>query len=569
MIAQPSALQDLLALTAQLNRQAFARPPVEGWLNSFLGELCQRLGPLGLRGVQAVQVMGSIAVHMSSGGTIPGSFSKMHILDEGSPVAAALQMRQPVPMPDARVFPVEVGDEAIAALIAYITQPSELLDTLLKAVAAQLGPAIAQGAQSSAGPKTGRLTRQVDMMRSLYEVTKNVSSALESQEVLHRAARSLVETLEIDHVSVVVFDYAKRSGNVVSEYPDSGMVGGQIPIIDALYDRFQRERSPIIISNVDDIAQLGHEFKRMEGLSFRSAAFLPMLFQASLIGAVALEVYYDVHEFGLEEIEAAVTITSQLAISVRNAQLYDEIRRRATQLERISELGRRMTSTFDRGQIFQIVKEETHSLIEVDLVSVALKSSNSPTLEFFVLGTGEPAIHEFEAERTALQAVINKAKGLVLDDLSAFAYPDYQLLARANMRALMTVPLLAGGQVIGTYIVTHQQPNFYSSVDLAVLEQIGSQLAVALENARIYDQASHRAETERLINRLSGSIQGRGDLHGMLLASIQEIADAISAKRARVRLHMSTPSAEEVTRPSPPAEIAARLIDRLSNLNEG
>jgi GAF domain-containing protein len=512
--------------------------------------------------------MGSIAVHMSSGGTIPGSFSKMHILDEGSPVAAALQMRQPVSMPDARVFPVEMGDEAIAALIAYLTQPSELLDTLLKAVAAQLGPAIAQGAQSSPGPKTGRLTRQVDMMRSLYEVTKNVSSALDSQEVLHRAARSLVETLEIDHVSVVVFDYAKRSGNVVSEYPDSGMVGGQIPIIDALYDRFQRERSPIIISNVDDIAQLG-QFKRMEGLSFRSAAFLPMLFQASLIGAVALEVYYDVHEFGLEEIEAAVTITSQLAISVRNAQLYDEIRRRATQLERISELGRRMTSTFDRGQIFQIVKEETHSLIEAHLVSVALKSSNSPTLELCVLGTGEPAIHEFEAERTALQAVINKAKGLVLDDLSAFAYPDYQLLARANMRALMTVPLLAGGQVIGTYNVAHQQPNYYSPVDLAVLEQIGSQLAVALENARIYDQASRRAETERLINRLSGSIQGRGDLHGMLLASIQEIADALSAKRARVRLQMSTPSADEATRPSPPAEIAARLIDRLSNNYEG
>jgi adhesin HecA-like repeat protein len=127
---------------------------------------------------------------------------------------------------------------------------------------------------------------------------------------------------------------------------------------------------------------------------------------------------------------------------------------------------------------------------------------------------------------------------LVLDDISGSEYPDYKLLAQAGMRAAVIVPMVAGGRTIGTYNVLHSQPGVYTSLDLAVVEQVGNQLAIALENARIYAQTAQRVEVERLMNRMSEGIQGQGDMQTVLTATVQQIAEALNARKARVRLQM-------------------------------
>src|SRR5438132_1148551 len=98
-----NVLDDLLALSLQLNRQAFASPPVEGWLNSFLSVLCERFAPLGIQGVQAVQVIGTTAVQMARAGTVPAHAAEQYALDESSPITMALRTRQLTKMPDARI----------------------------------------------------------------------------------------------------------------------------------------------------------------------------------------------------------------------------------------------------------------------------------------------------------------------------------------------------------------------------------------------------------------------------------------------------------------------------------
>ena len=105
--------------------------------------------------------------------------------------------------------------------------------------------------------------------------------------------------------------------------------------------------------------------------------------------------------------------------------------------------------------------------------------------------------------------------------------------------------------------MAHHQVGFYTSNDVAVLEQVGNQLVIALENARLYAQAAQRGEAERLMNQLSDSMQRRGNLEDILLSTVQEMAGALGAKRARVRLQ---------TPPAPPAETASRIaLSRLAN----
>lgn len=531
-------LDDMRALSMQLNRQAFAQPPIEGWLNSFLTLLCERFAPVAVRGVQVVQAIGNVAVRMAGAGDVPASASDTYALDDQSPLAAALRARQMVTSPpNLRLYPILIGSDPLGVLIVYTDQDTPVLDSLLTSLALQLGPALLQHLKSP-GPQTDRLTRQIQLMRSLYEVTKNVSSALESTEVVNRTARSLVDVLHVDHVSLTVFDASKQKGSVIAEYPERGFAGTTTSFPAVLYQQLDQYRKPIVINDVDHLAETHPQLVGTSNLNYKAVAFVPMIVQNDLIGVITLEMDYDAREFTPEEIEGSVAITTQLAISIRNAQLYDEIKHRASQLERITDLSRRVMSTFDRNRIFQIVQEETHKLIDADLISVALRQPNDPILYLFTLGDKEPAVTEFQADQTALRLIT--AQSLVLDDISGSEYPDYKLLAQARMRAVAIVPLIVGGRTFGTYNILHRQVGYYSALDLVVLEQIGNQLAIALENARLYAETAQRAETERLLNQLSGSTQGRGDIESALQATVQQIAEALGARRARVRLQMPT-----------------------------
>ncbi|MEP7288906.1 MAG: GAF domain-containing protein [Chloroflexota bacterium] len=555
-------LDDLHSLSMQLNRQAFASPPMEGWLNSFLTMLFERFSTANVQGIQVAQVIGNVAVQMGSAGVVPGRSSDQYPLDDSSPIAAALSARHMASAADSRVYPIMIGDDVVGVLVIYTTQTDEIRDQALEMLALQLGPAIMQNLKTPR-PQTGRLTRQIEMMRSVNEATRTVGSVLEGSEGLNRSARSVVEALRVEHTEILVYDYAQGIGTVIAEYPDYGHLGVKIQLRGApVQDRLLQEHTPIVIPNAAESTELGVNQDMLLGFGLKGLVILPMMIQDRVIGSVNLNSYQDGRTFTPEEIEAAVTIASQLAVNLRNAQLYDDIKHRASQLERIADLSRHVTSTFNRFEIFEIVKEETQNLIESNLISVALRSTDNARLQLFILDSPEPTPVEFPMEQTALSQTITSLEPVVLDDISGSDRPDYRLLAQSGMRAAVIIPLAVGGRAIGTFNVLHAQAGRYLSIDLAVLEQVGNQLAIALENARLYAQAAQRVEIEQLMNRLTSSIQSRGDMQGMLLASVHQMAEALNARRARVRLQMLPAQAADTSK------VTDRIISKLSKKSE-
>jgi GAF domain-containing protein len=561
----PNYADHLLALSMQLNRQAFAQPPMDGWIASFLALLCERFASVGVTGAQMVQVVGNVAVSTATAGRVPAGGTQsvdgvdQYLLDEASPIGEAVRTRSMTSMPNARIFPVVFGNDAIGALIVFGAVSNDV-NPVFGALAAQLGPATAGAFRTSRG-NTGRLSRQIEIMRSLYEVTQSVSSALERNEVLNRAAQSLCETLQVDHVGIVVLEPDMKSGLVVSEYPQNlEAVGVRVAVDNALLKSVMDSHKPYVSRDVANDQILGDTRFILADRGIKTFVLIPMFVGGQIVGTVGLDSLGDFRDFTPEELEGATAIVSQLGISIRNTQLYEEVTRRATQLERIAELSRRITSTFDRAEIFRIIREETLKLLDAEVITVALRQPDDPRLYLLIVREQDTFTHEFDAGQTALQKVIEKNEALVIDDISGSNAPDFRVLADAWMRAALIVPMAAGGQVIGTFNVLHPTSGRYSALDLAVAEQIAVRLAVALENARLYTATAQRAETERLVNVLSGSLRGQGDLQNILSGTVTQIAEALGARRARVRLHMNVTPVS----PAPPlSDTLSKLMTRL------
>ena len=89
----------------------------------------------------------------------------------------------------------------------------------------------------------------------------------------------------------------------------------------------------------------------------------------------------------------------------------------------------------------------------------------------------------------------------------------------------------------------NQHVSRYTSTDLTLLQQIGNQIAIALENARQFRTTRQRAQQEESLSEIVSHLQQQADLRVMMQQAMQDLGHLLGARRARVRLQV-TPGAK-------------------------
>jgi GAF domain-containing protein len=103
-------------------------------------------------------------------------------------------------------------------------------------------------------------------------------------------------------------------------------------------------------------------------------------------------------------------------------------------------------------------------------------------------------------------------------------------------RTELGIPLKAGDRVIGALDVQHTTAHTFTADDIAVLQILADQLAVAIENARLFEETLRRAQREQTVSELTSEVRAHEDLSDMLQTAVREMRQALGAKRSRIRL---------------------------------
>ncbi len=112
-------------------------------------------------------------------------------------------------------------------------------------------------------------------------------------------------------------------------------------------------------------------------------------------------------------------------------------------------------------------------------------------------------------------------------------------------RAVAVSPLAVRGAIIGALGVYDNPDQPLQPDDLALLEVVSEQVALALESARLFEQTQRDAERERTINRITGRIRGARSVEEVLTVATQELRLATQASRSAVDIkpHAARPAA--------------------------
>ncbi len=103
-------------------------------------------------------------------------------------------------------------------------------------------------------------------------------------------------------------------------------------------------------------------------------------------------------------------------------------------------------------------------------------------------------------------------------------------------RSEIALPLMVGDRVLGALDVQSRRESAFSDEDLRTLQNVANQVAIAIENANLFDRSQRAFKTQETINRISTRIQRAADVETILEATLTELSRALDSDEASILL---------------------------------
>ena len=437
--------------------------------------------------------------------------------------------------------PLFVGDAVIGVLGVGDREGRVFTDeeiALLEACADRAAVALDNARLYS---ETARRQREAEALARLGQVlTESLDVAavadriVESLLALFDARSSILRLLQPDG-SVVTLATA---GPARAHYPP-GLVSG--PGI-GLIARAMGEGRALWSSdrfNDPDVVLDETTRARGEAAGVRAALVAPLRVKGRIIGALSVSDDRR-RRFSDAEVMLAQSFADQAALALENARLYEETERRLGETRALLEVAEILNATLDPRQLLERVTMKIAQVCRVDRCSVEVWDGDRavPVMAQFADGRRRPDLWE---KFTRLQPtgvrdvpahaqVIETRRPVVIDDTSATTLIPREWIEAYGLRSYMVVPLIRQNQVIGVMNLDHCEramPFSPRQVDLAV--GVAGQLALALENTRLYTEVQERLRETTALLAVARALSQTGPLDERLRQVAREVAHALEA----------------------------------------
>lgn len=252
---------------------------------------------------------------------------------------------------------------------------------------------------------------------------------------------------------------------------------------------------------------------------------------------------------GSKEAQAEVSellsvVGEQLSARLENLRLFEEsersqleVERRARQLAAVAEVSTVSAGELDVDKMLHSVVSRTQRKFGLYHAHIFLFDEKSNELRIAACGWEEGDTHEgtdgtmvisMAQEHSLVARAARTGQPVIVNDV----HNDPDWLPNPTLpktAAEMAVPLLIGNQVLGVLDVQSDRVNAFSEEDASIQTTLASQVAIALQNARSFEQAQRQARRETALNTISQQIQGATTVDAVLQIAARELGRALGA----------------------------------------
>jgi len=385
-----------------------------------------------------------------------------------------------------------------------------------------------QKAESQRDAALEELQAHAERLRILREVDRALLAVRSGTDVAQVALSHVWKLVACSWASVTIFDLGAGMATIlaVEGELEAGLAAGdRLPLDPALLDTLRQDRVAVVEDTSQDPPDsVGPPTTRiLREWGVRSFSSVPLLSQGELLGSLNLG-SKSPGVLGSEQMEIAREVADQLAIVLQQTRLREQVERHAADLERqVADRTRELqtlygvTAVASESLDLQAVLDQSleQSLAAVKCQKGAIQLAERAGGELRLAAQQGFAPH-IVALLDALPAgggawgswVVENAKVLVVPDMSIDARTPEA--ARASLPfPYVGVPMRSRSRVVGVVSLVGGTGQQFSAEEVALLASIADHVAVAVENARLRQQAERAAvleERERLARELHDSV---------------------------------------------------------------
>lgn len=328
--------------------------------------------------------------------------------------------------------------------------------------------------------------RRADEMSLINEIGQAVSSLLHVEKIFSAVVRGLADRLGYPLVSIYLVqgDYL-----VLQDQVGYKTVLLRLPITEGIMGRVVRTGKAVFVPDVrQEPEYLGAAPEVVSSIA------VPVRREEEVLAVLNVEETRP-GVLGEADVRVLTALGSQIAVAMENARLYQMQQRRATQLLTINEIGRRAASILEPKELLEFAANAIAQELGYFRVAILLRDEDDPEYMEIVAANSEfwPIIPKGYRWKLG-EGLIGHAASTVRTILSnrALEDPRTKQVGEWASPSSVSVPIRIGGEVVGVLEVEGEVPDAFDAQDQAAMEIVADQLAIALENARLYQDTMQR-----------------------------------------------------------------------------
>jgi signal transduction protein with GAF and PtsI domain len=378
-------------------------------------------------------------------------------------------------------------------------------------------------------------------------VAQHISGNLELNDLLEQIVKMVIKVAEADSCFIYLYDQQNNQLTLRAANAGQKDIVGEISLGlgEGVTGWAAKEKKPVALSNKAYADPRFRSFTDLAEDKFEAFLAVPILSKNKIIGVMNLHNKKE-HEYPEDQINLLFTISKYLGSAIQNAITYEEVNRKAKQLDLLSEVSRTIVSDYYLKEILHLIVTMTAQVMDSKICSIMLLDEKKQEL---VIAATQSLSQDYVSkpnlkigQSISGKVVIEKKPISVLDVTKEPGYMFPQVARKEGVISMVGVPMMIKDRVVGVINSYTQKEHQFSEEEIAILQAIANQAAVAIENTRLDQEilsAKEALETRKIVEKAKGVLMkelgiGEDDAHKKihkksmdLRKSMREVAEAI------------------------------------------
>ena len=352
-------------------------------------------------------------------------------------------------------------------------------------------------------------TREVDV---LHRITDSISNTLDLEAVLKHIVEIVVEVTKAD--ACLLYLLSDGQDELIlraSKNPHPKLIGRiTIGMGEGITGWVARERTRVVIpSNASDDPR----FKFFHNLpEDRHQAFVsvPIMAKKEVVGVINVQ-HKRPKRYRPDELALLSTIANQVGGAIENARLYEQMRRKALQVETLSQVSETVASSRLIEDVLQLLVTMTAQMMNSKICSIMLLDESTGDLRIEATQSLSEQYRRkpnLKIGQSVSGRAVQERRPIIVGDVTKeqeYMYPD--MAKKEGLSSLLSVPMMVREKAVGVINSYTSVPHAFTSEEVKLLQAIANQAAIAIEHTKLLEKSFEMQEAlavRKVLDRAKG-----------------------------------------------------------------